>query len=89
MSKELQVKSTIMDLAELRKLLGSPPVLSTESLEGYEAMIKGFMGSLVPRDFVEQMLIGHLNDATWDIQRYQRHKSISIDRRYLEHRAHE
>ena len=88
MSKELQVKSTVMDLAEIRKLLGSPPVLSTENAEAYEAMINGFMGSLVPRDFVEQMLIGHLNDATWEIQRLQRHKSLSIERRHLEYRAH-
>ena len=54
MSKELQVKSTVMDLAEIRKLLGSPPVLSTENAEAYEAMINGFMGSLVPRDLVER-----------------------------------
>jgi hypothetical protein len=88
MSTELQVKSATMDLTEFRKLLGSPPVLSTENAETYEGMIKGFMGSLVPRDFVEQILIGHLNDATWEIQRYQRHKSLSIERRYLEHVAY-
>jgi hypothetical protein len=88
MSKELQVKSTVMDLTEFRKLLGSPPVLSTENTETYEGMINGFMRSLVPRDFVEQILIGHLNDATWEIQRYQRHKSLSIERKYLEYFAY-
>lgn len=89
MPKELQVKSTVMDLAEFRKLLGSAPVLSAESLEAYDAMIKGFMDSLVPRDFLEQTLITNLTEATWEIQRLQRHKSLSIERRYLEHRAYD
>jgi hypothetical protein len=89
MSKELRVNSTVTDLAEFAKLFGPPPVLSTESVEAYETTISGFMRSLVPRDFVEQTLIRQIVDATWDIQRYQRHKSISIERKHREHIASE
>jgi hypothetical protein len=88
MSKEVGTLSTTMELAEFRKLLGAPPVLSAESVEAYEAMVSGFMRSLVPQDFVEQILINQINDATWEIQRYQRAKSASIDKRYLQHLAH-
>lgn len=88
MPKELQTYGSVFDLAEFKRLLGRPIILSTESLEAYEAMLVGFMKSLAPRNFLEQMMIRNLVDAMWDIQRYQRHKTISIERRFQEYKAH-
>jgi hypothetical protein len=48
MSNELNSTSPATRLAQLRQLLGPPPVLSTENMEGYEEMLRRFIECLLP-----------------------------------------
>jgi hypothetical protein len=86
MSKKLQPQSTVINRAELKKLFGSPPVLSSESRGAYDATMARFMTCMKPNDFVEQILIKDLTDMTWELMRCERHKSMVIERRNLRQR---
>ena len=90
MSQELQTESTTTDLAELKKLFGPPPVLSTESADTYYAIMAAFVKCFKPEDFMVQMFMKDLTDSTWDAMRYTRHKTLTMERKYrqgLEHQA--
>src|SRR5262245_65154403 len=84
MSKALQKAPHTTDFVELKELFGPPPVLSSEDPKAYDAMLACILASLKPRDFIEQMLGKDLTDATWDMQRYSRHKALVIERQYRE-----
>jgi hypothetical protein len=73
---------SVTGLAELRDLLGPPPVLSTENVEAYDEILVRLMQCFVPADFMEQMLIKQLADWTWDMKRYTRHKTLAIERKF-------
>jgi len=84
MAKDLQNASFTTDFVELKKLFGPPPVLNSEDLEAYDAMLAHILKSLNPSDFIEQMLAKDLTDATWEMKRYSRHKALVIERQYRE-----
>src|ERR1700730_8158502 len=71
--------------AEFRQLLGAPPVLSTENARSYDEIMGRLMDCLAPRDFMEQMLIKELADCTWEMARYTRHKTLSMERGFRQH----
>jgi hypothetical protein len=81
-SRELQKHFTGPDLAELRDLFGPPPVLSTENAKAYDEILARLMQCLDPRDFMERLLIKQLVDCTWEMMRYTRHKTMSIERKF-------
>jgi hypothetical protein len=86
MSRELQeTSSTGTAPAELRRLLGAPPVLSTENAQSYDEIMGRLMECLAPRDFMEQMLIKELTDCTWEMARYTRQKTLAMERGFREH----
>jgi hypothetical protein len=64
---------------ELRELLGAPPILSTEDAGAYQEIMERLRASLVPSDFMEQMLIRELADCTWEMARYTRHKRVLLE----------
>jgi hypothetical protein len=68
------------DLTRLKALLGSGLVLSTERIEDFEAMLAGAMEAIGPRDFMEEILVFDVVNATFDIFRYQRHKVLGSER---------
>jgi hypothetical protein len=80
-----QISSTGVDPAELRQLLGAPPVLRTENARSYGEIISRLMACLAPRDFMEQMWIKELTDCTWEMTRYTRHKTLSMERGFRQH----
>src|SRR5262245_20754702 len=84
MSKEVKNGSVAKDLAELKKLF-TPPVLTSEHLKAYYTIMERFLECLKPRDFVEQMFVKDLTDATWEIMRYSRHKTMVIEREHERH----
>ena len=84
MTKDLQKASLTTDFAELKKLFGPPPVLSSEDPKAYDAMWARILESLKASDFIEQMLGKDLTDATWEMKRYSRHKALVIERQYRE-----
>jgi len=83
---ELQKKPNLAKLAELRELLGPPPVLSTENAKAYDEIVARLIESLMPQDFLEQLLIMQLADYTWEIMRCTRHKTLAIERKFQQHR---
>ncbi len=90
MSQQIQTESTMTDLAELKKLFGPPPVLSTESEDVYYAIMAAFVKCFKPGDFMVAMFMKDLTDSTWDAMRYRRHMTLTMERKYrqgLEHRV--
>jgi hypothetical protein len=81
-SQKLQKNVSGPDLAELRDLFGPPPVLSTESAKAYDEILARLMQCFDPRDFMERLLIKQLVDCTWEMMRYTRHKTMSIERKF-------
>jgi hypothetical protein len=80
-----ETPSAGVDPAELRQLLGGPPVLSTENARSYHEIMGRLLECLAPRDFMEQMLIKELTDCTWEMARYTRHKTLCMERGFREH----
>jgi hypothetical protein len=82
MTQEMQTEATATDLAELKKLFGPPPVLSTESTDTYYAIMDAFIKCFKPGDFMVAMFMKDLTDSTWDAMRYARHKTLAMERKY-------
>ena len=72
------------DLSKLRKLLGPAPVLSSESLKAYNAILSGLMEAMKPNNFVLEMLVADLADWTWEIKRYKRYKVLLAESTRIE-----
>src|SRR6516164_2410090 len=70
---------------ELRELLGPPPVLGSEDDRAYDAIMGGVTQSLAPRDFVEQLLVKEVADCFWEVRRYTRQKTLTMERGFREH----
>jgi hypothetical protein len=71
-------------LAELKDLFGPPPVLRTEDPKAYDGIMLRLIQCFAPRDFMEQLLMKQLTDQTWDMKRYTHHKTLSIERKFLQ-----
>lgn len=82
MNDELQKRPNVADSAELRELFGPPPVLSTENAKAYDEIVARLMESVVPQDFLEQLLIRQFADYTWEKMRYARHKPWAVERKF-------
>src|SRR5262249_38759502 len=89
MTTDLQKVSPAADFAELKKLLGPPPVLSSEDANAYYAILARILKSLGASDFIEQIIAKDLADATWEMIRYSRHKALAVERQYREQREEE
>jgi hypothetical protein len=81
MTNEVQTASRAVDSVQLKKLFGPEPVLSTESVEAYNAIVTLCLDSVRPRDFMEQLLTKDVVDASWEIRRYMWHKCLGIERK--------
>ncbi len=71
--------------AQLRQLLGAPPVLSTERIRSYQEIMGRLMECLAPCDFMEQMFVKELTDCTWEMARYTRQKTLAMERGFRKH----
>src|SRR5262245_15843733 len=84
MRKVVKSKTRGPDLSKLKKLLGPPPVLSSESLDDYNAVFSRLMEAMKPEDFVLAMLVADLADSTWEMRRYKRHKVLLAESKRIE-----
>jgi hypothetical protein len=75
-------KSTEAQLAELRQVVGPPPVLSSESMQRYDEIMAQLMECFAPQGFMQQLLLKDLTDCTWEMARYSRHTTLLMDRRF-------
>jgi hypothetical protein len=73
-------------LADSKILFGPPPVLSSENPEHYDAMWNQLTAHFTPIDIIELMLVRNLADANWELRRYLRHRTLSVERRFRQSR---
>jgi hypothetical protein len=94
MSQDLQTTATqsLASPDELRELLSPPPVLGSEDDRAYGEIVGRLTQALAPRDFFEQLLVRELADCTWEMARYRRQKTLTMERGFdedMEFPAHE
>jgi hypothetical protein len=82
MTQTLITTSSASTLAKLKKLLGPPPILSSEDPKIYDALLAEIIESVGPSHFIVQMLVKNLADVTWEITRISRHKAMVIEGQY-------
>jgi hypothetical protein len=76
------MKLSNTQLKEFSALLGSAPVLTTESENNYTEIWQKLVESFAPADFMELLLIRQVQNETWKIMRYSRHQTAAIERRF-------
>jgi hypothetical protein len=69
-------------IAALLAMFGPAPVLSSEDKEGYAALLKGHIAFYRPAHPMAVFLIKQLADTQWEIFRFMRNRSVSIERRF-------
>ena len=77
--------ATVAICNELKQVFGPAPILSTESMEAFDAILLGLIESHKPWDFMSKQLVWWMTLATWDIWRYGRHKVLGIERHHRQH----
>ncbi len=82
MTNKLPMKLSKAQLREFSALLGSAPVLTTESENNYTEIWQKLVESIAPADFMELLLVRQVQNETWKIMRYSRHQTIAIERRF-------
>ena len=68
--------------AEIRDMLGEPPLLATEDPNQYDALLTELAREVRPSDFIEWLWVKDIADLTWDIIRYRRIKASYVDGRF-------
>jgi hypothetical protein len=69
-------------LAELQQLFGPPPVLRSETTQSYDEIMTRLMEGFAPRNFIQQIYIKELADCTWEMARYTRYKTLTMEARF-------
>jgi len=65
--------------AEVRALLGKPPVLISEDPSAYDAMLANMAAAVMPRDAIEWIWMKDCVDLSWEIRRIRHAKAGIID----------
>jgi hypothetical protein len=65
--------------AEVRGLLGRPPVLISEDPSAYETMFANMAAAVMPKDAMEWLLMKDCVDLTWEIRRIRLAKAGIVD----------
>ncbi len=65
--------------AEVRALLGRPPVLISEDPSAYETMFANMAAAVMPRDAMEWILMKDCVDLSWEIRRIRLAKAGIVD----------
>ena len=82
MEQGSHAESMEADLAELRQLFGPPPVLRSESMQSYDEIMTRLMEGFAPGNFIQQIYIKELADCTWEMARYTRYKTLTMEARF-------
>ncbi len=73
---------TEKEIAALLAKFGPAPVLSSEDKQGYAMLLKGHIAFYRPAHPMGLFLIKQLADTQWEIFRFTRNRTVSIDRRF-------
>jgi hypothetical protein len=65
--------------AEVRAILGKPPVLISEDPSVYDTMLANMAAAVMPRDAIEWILMKDCVDLTWEIRRIRLAKAGITD----------
>ena len=76
MKNKLPMKLTKTEVEEFSAVLGSAPVLTSESGRHYNEIWENLIVTFAPRDFMELLLIRQVQNETWKILRYTRHQTL-------------
>src|SRR5262249_24420297 len=79
--KITELSTKLLDLKTLKSLLGTPPLLSTASVQAYDTLLFHFIDAFKPKDIFAQVLIKNLAEVEWESSRFKRHKAWSVERR--------
>jgi hypothetical protein len=74
------------EITRYKAIYGPPSVLSTESVEDYERLFDAVIAAVQPRNIIEFIPVRHFVSAEWMINRYTRHATLIIERRYNDYR---
>jgi len=78
---QVPANQTLADqLAKIEQMVGKPRVLSSESEDGYRAVLTGVVESLKPRSAIALLQAKNLADEIWEAERYKRHQIMAIER---------
>jgi hypothetical protein len=62
----------------LARLFGAPPILPSEDPKAYQEMFSRVATAIGPRDFIEEIWVDDLTDATWNLFRWRRIKAARL-----------
>lgn len=79
MTKALSVTSVETIIVQMKQRFGHPPLLKNENPDDYDRVARGMVDCYQPTDFVEQMLVRDMIDATWWVLRYRRYMTMAVD----------
>jgi hypothetical protein len=68
--------------AEIRDVLGKPPLLANEDPNQYDALLAELARGVKPGDVVDWLWVKDIGDLTWDIIRYRRIKAAHVNGRF-------
>jgi hypothetical protein len=80
----IERKYTPPDWNKVYRLLGGPPVWSTEDIESYTEMLNDLTERLEPLDTMELVWTKEAADATWETARMVREKNSLPEHKYQE-----
>jgi hypothetical protein len=75
-------KFSAAKIAKLEGLLGRAIILNTESSGQFYGIQRRLFEAFEPQDIVEAILIRDFALASWEINRYTRHRTLSFDRSF-------
>jgi hypothetical protein len=82
--KEIRMTMTTKEIARARRFFGPAPILSSEEPELFEEFFLQLANDLKPQGVVELLLIWHLAQESWNLNRYARHSAVAVERRRVE-----
>jgi len=73
------VKPGVSSVADIRDLLGPPPILSGEDPGAYEALHDHIRTAVAPKDALEEIWVRDVADLVWEALRLRRLKASLFD----------
>lgn len=70
--------------ADIKKLFGRAPLLTSEDEKQYNKLLLGLIETLMPADFIERLFVRQIADAEWEVRRYGLYASWNIERSFEE-----
>jgi hypothetical protein len=74
-----KVSTSVGVPAEIRTLLGEPPLLATEDPNHYYALLAELAREVKPKDVIEWLWVKDTADLSWEILRYRRIKAAHVN----------